>query len=106
MYKEEPVLKDLLLRVKEYNKILRYMGLKDHQVRPAAPLTPLTAQIERVARPLWRSIVLLCYRTGLFAAWGTLALPGVVLNAPIFVAASFISHMKARGASAASDVHR
>lgn len=36
--------------------------------------------------------------------WGTLALPGVVLNAPIFVAARVISHMKAREALAASTV--
>lgn len=32
VYKEEPVLKELSSRVREYNKILRYMGLKDHQV--------------------------------------------------------------------------
>lgn len=77
-------MKELSSRVKEYNTLLRYMGLKDHQ-------------IERVARPLWRSILLLCYRMGLFSVWGLLALPGVILNGPIFVAASVISHMKARG---------
>lgn len=33
VYKDEPKLKELSLRVKEYNTLLRYMGLKDHQVR-------------------------------------------------------------------------
>lgn len=46
---------------------------------------------------MWRSLVLLLYRFGLFAAWGTLALPGVILNAPIFIAAKYISHRKAKG---------
>ena len=29
------MLKELVKRVKEYNTLLRYMGLKDHQVSPA-----------------------------------------------------------------------
>ena len=33
VYKDEPKLKKLSARVKEYNTLLRYMGLKDHQVR-------------------------------------------------------------------------
>ena len=32
--------------------------------------------------------------------WSTLALPGVILNGPIFILASIISRKKARGASA------
>ncbi|KAK4704293.1 hypothetical protein P7C70_g1916, partial [Phenoliferia sp. Uapishka_3] len=83
VYKDEPKLKELLVRVQQYNTLLRYVGLKDHQV-------------ERVARPLWRSISLLLYRFGLVSVWGILALPGVVLNAPIFIAATFISRRKAR----------
>lgn len=104
MYKDEPKLKELTLRVKEYNTLLRYMGLKDHQVRASLlglrhcveQSLPLS-KIERVSRPLWRSAILLCYRVGLFAAWGILALPGVVLNAPIFIAATVISRRKAKG---------
>ncbi|SCV74439.1 BQ2448_8078 [Microbotryum intermedium] len=91
VYRDDPRLKQLMARVKEYNTLLRYMGLKDHQ-------------IERVARPFWRSFVLLCYRLGLFGAWSILALPGVVLNAPIFIAAKIISRRKAKEALAASTV--
>ncbi|KDE08118.1 hypothetical protein MVLG_01599 [Microbotryum lychnidis-dioicae p1A1 Lamole] len=90
-YRDDPRLKQLMIRVKEYNTLLRYMGLKDHQ-------------IERVVRPFWRSLVLLCYRLGLFGAWSILALPGVILNAPIFIAAKIISHRKAKEALAASTV--
>lgn len=32
-YKDEPKMIDLKKRVQEYNTLLRYMGLKDHQVR-------------------------------------------------------------------------
>lgn len=91
VYKDEPRLQALVQRVKEYNTLLRYMGLKDHQ-------------IEAVARPWWRSFALLCYRLGLVSAWGVLALPGVILNSPIFIAASIISRKKAKEALKASTV--
>lgn len=57
----------------------------------------LAMQIEQVKRPLWRSMILLLYRFGLFSAWGILALPGVILNGPIFIAAGIISRQKAKG---------
>ncbi|GAA5888014.1 hypothetical protein JCM6882_000249 [Rhodosporidiobolus microsporus] len=91
VYKDDPRIKDLERRVRDYNTLLRYLGLKDHQV-------------ERVGRPRWRSFFLLCYRLGLLSAWGLLALPGVVLNAPIFIAAKIISRKKAKEALAASSV--
>lgn len=91
VYKDEPRVKELERKVKEYNTLLRYMGLKDHQ-------------IERVGRPRWRSFFLMLYRLGLLGAWGTLALPGVVLNSPIFIAAKIISHKKAKEALAGSSV--
>lgn len=91
VYKDEPKVQALRERVKQYNTLLRHMGLKDHQV-------------ERVGRPFWRSLFLLGYRFGLLTVWGGLALPGVILNSPIFLAASIISRKKAREALAASDV--
>ncbi|GAA5904898.1 uncharacterized protein JCM6883_004903 [Sporobolomyces salmoneus] len=91
VYKDEPRVKELERKVKEYNTLLRYMGLKDHQ-------------IERVGRPRWRGFFLIWYRLGLLGAWGTLALPGVILNAPIFIAAKIISHKKAKEALAGSSV--
>jgi len=112
VYKDEPRVKDLGRKVKEYNTLSRYMGLKDHQVHSEFPtrsyphLTDSRSypQIERVGRPRWRSFFLMLYRLGLLGAWGTLALPGVVLNAPIFIAAKIISHKKAKEALAGSSV--
>jgi glycerol-3-phosphate O-acyltransferase / dihydroxyacetone phosphate acyltransferase len=40
----------------------------------------------------------LLYRILLLTIWSTLALPGVILNGPIFILASMISRKKARGA--------
>ncbi|BGP46107.1 Glycerol-3-phosphate/dihydroxyacetone phosphate acyltransferase [Rhodotorula kratochvilovae] len=90
-YKEDPRIKNLERRVREYNTLLRYLGLKDHQV-------------DRIGRPRWRSFALLCYRLGLLGVWGVLALPGVILNSPIFLAAKLISRKKAKEALAASSV--
>lgn len=38
------------------------------------------------------------YRVFLLTIWSTLALPGVILNGPIFILASIISRKKAKGA--------
>ena len=39
------------------------------------------------------------YRILLLLVWSTLALPGVILNGPIFILASIVSRKKAKGAS-------
>jgi len=39
------------------------------------------------------------YRILLLLIWSTLALPGVILNGPIFILASIVSRKKAKGAS-------
>ncbi|KEI36683.1 uncharacterized protein L969DRAFT_54675, partial [Mixia osmundae IAM 14324] len=90
-YKDEDKIKQLRSQVLDYNKQLQYLGLKDHQV-------------ERSNRPRWKSLILLAYRAGLLSAWTLLALPGIVLNAPMFIAASLISRKKAKEALAASTV--
>ncbi len=90
-YKDEPQVKQLTEDVRSYNRELRHLGLKDHQV-------------DLPKRPLWRSLALLIYRTGLVTTWGTFALPGLILNAPIFIAAKIISIKKAKEALAASTV--
>lgn len=90
-HKDEPrviALKDDILR---YNKMLTYAGLRDHQV-------------ERATRAGWRSLGLLGYRLFLLSFWGGLALPGVIINAPIILLAKFISRKKAKEALAASQV--
>jgi len=78
-------------RVEKYNRALRNVGLRDHQV-------------ESAARHDWKTAFLLVYRTGLLMAWAIFALPGVILNAPIFLTAAYISKQKAKEALAASTV--
>lgn len=90
-YRDEPKVKALYKRIEAYNKSLRRLGLKDHQV-------------EGASRPVWKSLLVLLWRTGLISAWTVMALPGIVLNAPIFIAASVISRRKAKEAVAASTV--
>lgn len=90
-YKDEPRVMALKSKTLEYNKSISYLGLKDHQV-------------EKVNRPWWKSLILLCFRAGLVTGWGVLALPGVILNSPMFICASIISRKKAKEALAASSV--
>ncbi len=90
-FKDEPRVQKVKNDVMRYNVKLRYAGLKDHQV-------------ERATRAGWKSLGLLGYRIGLLGLWGGLALPGVVMNSPIFILAKFISIRKAKEALAASQV--
>ncbi|ORY32320.1 hypothetical protein BCR39DRAFT_523975 [Naematelia encephala] len=90
-YKDEPKIIELRRRVIQYNRLLRDMGIADHQV-------------ERASNRSAKSLLLLVYRTGLLLWWGMLSLPGVILNAPVFVLAKVISHKKAKEALAASTV--
>ncbi|KAL9933544.1 hypothetical protein V8E36_007720 [Tilletia maclaganii] len=90
-FKDEPRVIALKADVQKYNRMLMNYGLRDHQV-------------ERAHRAGWRSLGLLLYRTGLLFIWSSLALPGVVLNAPIFILAKIISRHKAKEALAASQV--
>lgn len=104
MYKDAPQVKSLITRVAEYNTSLRHLGLKDHQVSLSnsysfAFSSSLTShlQIKHPPRPFWRTLVLFLWRVLILSLWSFFALPGVVLNAPIFIAAKVISKRKARG---------
>ncbi|KZO91664.1 hypothetical protein CALVIDRAFT_541566 [Calocera viscosa TUFC12733] len=90
-FQNEPSIQALKKRVEKYNRALRNVGLRDHQV-------------ESATRHSWKTAVLLVYRTGLLMAWAIFALPGVILNAPIFLTAAYISKQKAKEALAASTV--
>ncbi|WVQ82544.1 hypothetical protein IAT38_004673 [Cryptococcus sp. DSM 104549] len=90
-YKDEPKIIDLRQKVISYNRLLRDMGIADHQV-------------ERASNRSAKSAVLLVYRTGLLIWWSMLALPGAILHAPIFILAKVISIQKAKEALAASTV--
>ncbi|TFY63985.1 hypothetical protein EVJ58_g2911 [Rhodofomes roseus] len=90
-FKDEPKVKKLRDDVLKYNRMVRYLGLRDHQV-------------PRAQKASWKTLGLLIYRLGLLQFWSVLALPGVVLNAPIFLAASAMSRKKAKEALAGSVV--
>ncbi|WVN85662.1 uncharacterized protein L203_100811 [Cryptococcus depauperatus CBS 7841] len=90
-YKDEPQIIDLRHKVIAYNRLLRDMGIADHQV-------------ERASNKSVKSLLLLIYRTGLLLWWSVLALPGTILHAPIFILAKVISIKKAKEALAASTV--
>jgi len=89
--KDEPQVQALRDKVLKYNRLVRDLGLRDHQV-------------PRAQKAGWKIFGLLVYRLGLLMVWTVLALPGVVLNGPIFLLASIISRKKAKEALAASTV--
>ncbi|KAI0302000.1 glycerol-3-phosphate O-acyltransferase [Russula brevipes] len=91
VFKDEPRLQALLSNVLKYNRLLLDLGLQDHQV-------------SRARKASWKTFGLLLYRVGLLSAWGIFALPGVILNGPIFLVASILSKKKAEEALAASVV--
>ncbi|KAJ7722893.1 hypothetical protein DFH07DRAFT_856402 [Mycena maculata] len=90
-FKDLPRVQKLRKDVLKYNRLVRDMGLRDHQV-------------PRAQRAGWKTLALLTYRFGLLSVWTIFALPGVVLNGPIFILASVISRRKAKEALAASRV--
>ncbi|TRM57587.1 glycerol-3-phosphate O-acyltransferase [Schizophyllum amplum] len=90
-FKDEPRLQKCCENVMKYNRLLRDLGLRDHQVPKAQKAN-------------WKVLGLLTYRLLLLLVWTVLALPGGVLNGPIFILASIISRKKAREALAASQV--
>ncbi|CAK5277709.1 unnamed protein product, partial [Mycena citricolor] len=90
-FKDEPQIQRVRKEVLKYNRLVRDLGLRDHQV-------------PRAQRALWKTLGLLLYRICLLLVWTTFALPGAILNAPIFILATSISRRKAKEALAASQV--
>jgi glycerol-3-phosphate O-acyltransferase/dihydroxyacetone phosphate acyltransferase len=90
-YKDDPRIISLKKSVIAYNKQLRYLNLRDHQVEYAKFSIP-------------KVIFLLFYRLGKISVLSIGVLPGLVLFAPVFVASKIISIKKSREALAASTV--
>ncbi|KAG0633632.1 hypothetical protein HOY80DRAFT_929849 [Tuber brumale] len=90
-YKDDPRIIHLRASVSEYNRQLRLLGLRDHQV-------------EYAKFSFFRVIFTLIYRVGKLVFLGAGALPGFALFAPVFVATRIISHRKAKEALKASTV--
>lgn len=90
-YKDDPRIVSLKKSVTDYNKQLRYMNIRDHQVEYAKFSIP-------------KVIFLLFYRLGKISVLSIGVIPGLVLFAPVFVASKIISIKKSREALAASTV--
>jgi len=90
-FKDEPRVQKLRTDVLKYNRLVRDLGLRDHQV-------------PRAQKASWKTAGLLTYRLGLLIVWTILALPGTLLNSPMFIIASIMSRRKAKEALAASTV--
>ncbi|KAF5315645.1 hypothetical protein D9611_004666 [Ephemerocybe angulata] len=90
-FKDEPRVQNLRKDILKYNRMVRDLGLRDHQV-------------PRAQKAGWKTLGLLTYRLGLLVFWTALALPGTILNAPMFILASILSRRKAKEALAASSV--
>lgn len=90
-YKDDPRIVSLKKSVLDYNRQLRYMNLRDHQVEYAKFSVP-------------KAVFLLFYRLGKLAVLSVGVIPGLVLFAPVFIASKIISIKKSREALAASTV--
>lgn len=93
-YQKDPRVVQLKKAVVDYNRHLRALGIKDHQVEWG----------DASARPWWWCLVTLLYRLGelLVLAMGTL--PGVLMFWPVFITSKVISIKKKRKALAGSVV--
>ncbi|CCU76878.1 Glycerol-3-phosphate O-acyltransferase 2 [Blumeria hordei DH14] len=90
-YKDDPRVVSLQKSVLDYNRQLRYLNLRDHQVEYAKHSIP-------------KVIYLLIYRLGKISILSIGVLPGLILFSPVFVASKIISIKKCREARAASTV--
>lgn len=93
-YKDDPRVVELKKDVLEYNRQLRALGVRDHQVEWG----------NSTKRPWWLIFGTLIYRLGelLLLTIGTL--PGLAMFWPVFVTTKIISVKKSREALAASTV--
>ncbi|KAG2231461.1 hypothetical protein BDF21DRAFT_418831 [Thamnidium elegans] len=91
LFKEDPKVIDLQQRVMAYNQVLKYHGIKDHQVSKTN---------NDGARILWLLIKRIFVLT-ILALW---AFPGAILNLPVVIVAKVISQNKAEAALKSSTV--
>lgn len=84
MFKDDPKVIDLKQRVMAYNQLLKYHGIRDHQVSKTS---------NDNVRLLW----LLVKRIFILTILTLWAFPGGILNLPVVIVAKIISQKKAKG---------
>ncbi|KAH8201427.1 hypothetical protein TruAng_004427 [Truncatella angustata] len=90
-FKDDSRVNNLFDNLRKYNRELRYLGLKDHQ-------------LESTKRSLPKVIWLLLTRTIQLVLLSIGTIPGLILFAPIFAVTKYISIQKAKTALAGSSV--
>ncbi|KAG2210538.1 hypothetical protein INT47_002480 [Mucor saturninus] len=91
LFKDDPKVIDLQQRVMAYNQVLKYNGIKDHQV------SKTNNDGRRILWLLIKRVIILT----ILALW---AFPGGILNLPVVIVAKVISQNKARAALKSSSV--
>lgn len=94
LFKNEPKVVRLSKEVLAYERQLKALGIKDHQVE--------WGDVRR--RPWWLTLPTLLYRSGELVTLAVGTLPSLALFWPVFVIARVISHRKQREALAKSSV--
>jgi glycerol-3-phosphate O-acyltransferase / dihydroxyacetone phosphate acyltransferase len=93
-YKDRPEIIELKKDVLDYNRDIRVLGVRDHQLE--------WGNSEK--RPWWLALGTLLYRLGELVLLSAGVLPGLILFWPVFVTTKVISHRKSKEALAASTV--
>lgn len=90
-FKDDPRIVSLRKAIVDYNKQLRILGIRDHQVNYAK-------------FSIIQIIATLIYRLGKLALLTIGTLPGLMLFTPVFIATKYLSIIKSKEALAASSV--
>ncbi|EPE10682.1 glycerol-3-phosphate o-acyltransferase 1 [Ophiostoma piceae UAMH 11346] len=90
-YKDDERVRKVQAAVNDYNRQLRYLNIRDHQVTYAR-------------MPWWKVVALFIFRIGQLFVLSIAVLPGLILFSPIFVATKLYSRRKAAEALAGSAV--
>ncbi|KAL3479106.1 hypothetical protein BJX99DRAFT_223078 [Aspergillus californicus] len=90
-FKDDPRIVSLKKAIADYNKQLRLLGIRDHQV-------------DYAKFSFIKVIATLIYRLGKLALLFIGTLPGLLLFTPVFITTKFISNRKSKEALAASTV--
>lgn len=90
-FKDDYRVASLRAEILQYNKELYHLGLRDHQ-------------LQKAKFGFFKIFFMLIWRVIKLAVLGLLALPGFILFAPVFIATSHISKIKAKEALAGSSV--
>ncbi|KAI9375294.1 hypothetical protein BJX61DRAFT_169231 [Aspergillus egyptiacus] len=90
-FQNDPRIVSLRKSIADYNKQLRLLGIRDHQV-------------EYAKFSFVKVIATLIYRLGKLVLLSIGTLPGLLLFTPVFITTKYISHKKSKEALAASTV--